>query len=430
VIARHDRHCEPPPAAKQSPECRGRRTNLPAGDCFGLRPRNDFAVLLLALATCSAPQDGATPQGSAQPINVPFTVPPQFDQGCADIINAVCNYELRCGLLDAADLSYCQASLDCKTDRMRQAAAAGQVSMDSNAASTCAAYFATQPCSYTEAESSACFTYLLPNQGVGQPCYVREACLPGGFCAFDVGCPGTCLPLAGEGASCTPMEPCQDTLTCVTHQTPIGNCVLDAGNGRCSEPSDCPYGQNCVLADDGGEGSCGSVVFSPIYVAVGSACDVYGPEDGGVIRLCEGLAICNAPPNAPVGVCATIPTLGGPCYEICDLGLACLPADGGSTCQPLGGAGQVCSLDNEQGCFDYYTCNPISDAGTGPGVCLHTVCAPGSPTCSSSLYGIHETCNSDFDCESGRCESLGVPGAGDYDFWSDVMQTECQPACP
>jgi hypothetical protein len=162
-----------------------------------------FALVLAVLVGCGGDDDGG---------------PVSADDLPDALVNAFCNYYVRCGLLD--DLALCRTlDLDVELDAEVIAAVnEGSVLYDEAAAGACLGVFGGLSCaeeSLDRAESTACDQVFTGTVADGGACFIDEQCISQ-QCSIpscpDACCQGTCVggtPPPGDpqlGESCVPRD--------------------------------------------------------------------------------------------------------------------------------------------------------------------------------------------------------------------------------
>ncbi len=215
------------------------------------------------------------------------------------------------------------------------------------------------------------------------------ACCGDGICQAAFGeqcsnCPADCGPC---GVFC-PDEVCQDAESCASCPSDCGACC---GDGKCDPsvgedclfcPGDCgDCGGGCGDGVCGAEEHCASCGLDCGDCCGNGACDAAWGED------CE---TCAGDCGACAGTCKDGVCQDGETCQSCpsDCGACC----GDGICDP--GAGEDCIYCPE----DCPQCGCTPD-------CLGVEC--GSDGCG----GFCGTCPEDYTCQSGICNSAGVPGA-------------------
>jgi hypothetical protein len=395
------------------------------------------AWLLLLAWACAQP--AGPPPGTATPLPPPvLNVPPDFEAVCELTGGAYCDWRIRCGLEQPQDRTRCIDSLDCRQERMRTAAALGEIGVDAGVAVTCASQYSTQPCELAVMGELYDYTYecqemIVGRQDAGQPCHVRQACGGGNFCLVSAVCPPTCEALGGPGAPCSPQAPC-GSVPLIDGGNLYLSCLHDGGGFptcevaplyTCHSAADCEPYQVCRP-----QGDAGYCALNYVVVPEGATCDVSFPSvpDGGPLRFCAFTDGCVDDPSTGIPTCLPYPTLGESCllFQDCLGPFACVPMmDGGEVCAPPGGNGAPCIADGLS-CLDFFTCvngacAPVLDAGApceaDASACqYYATCDPASSTCFSAGEG--SLCAQDSDCGSGFC-----------DFYGQLGGTTCLPSC-
>lgn len=267
----------------------------------------------------------------------------------------------------------------------------------------------------------------------------------------ELDCATDCIP-AGESATgadvCAPL--CETSEDCLFGET----CSALEG-GELGEVSICapgcdPGGDDCadgfVCVDEGGEGVCiprgtkddGDICHGPLECAEGLVCmrawalpEPYATDEA-CRRPCETGADCPSGQCIPEnGFCrlgggelgdACEPGVPGTCAEGgCGVGVAC---DGSFCCQPVGGVGEACFVDNQG--FQRLACDSDLACGANPTICpereppvtgKNVCCIPtgdvGEP-CTiippDRQNGEEYVCNPGGLCVVGaHCDAIGAP---------------------
>lgn len=257
------------------------------------------------------------------------------DQIIPAVLDAFCDWGIRCNALPIADKSVCLSLLEDSLaggdstfdspQALVDSVAGGQVLYDPAAGAACVEAYRNRGCSYT-IES--------PGRVAGCQGAFAGTVANGGSCIIDLACTGSQLCVAQpDGGPCA------------------GACT--AQNTPCEENQDCAVGQICLLS-----GTC--VAFVPS--TLGQSCDGR--------QTCDDNLLCE--PADGGSVCVAAGQSGEPCQTFreraCASGLTCVPnpADGTATCLPARGVGESCqTLFQCGGQFSTAYCAP--DAG---------VCAP------------------------------------------------------
>lgn len=267
---------------------------------------------------------------------------------------ALCDWRVRCGLLEESDCSrfvYQLIDLD-----LAAAINAGIVEFNPEIAHACVNRFVTLGCNPTTAEfrTPACFGVFRGTLHDGESCAFGTECISG-ECWLESGCDDAC---------------CTGICT--------GN--IPATLGRIGDR--CRH-SDCV------EGYCdGNVCLA--FLPEGSECDYSDQCDIGL--SCDG-------------TCKRLPVAGEPCTTRCrDIGLICSRA---LYCEPYPLAGRQCFL--EEDCSPYYGCidkkcslRTVGDACqygrpcAAPAVCNRWSCVAPQPS--------GKLCYQNHECASGRCD--------------------------
>ena len=338
-------------------------------------------------AAAQAPLDAATPDAGAPDSSTPEPDAGAPDTGPAPIVSgswcvararASCSRRARCGELDAASRTLCEAveTSTCDQPTLTAALAAGRESFDGARAALCLDAFTAQ-CGTVTPRGPDCAASLRPLVSVGSPCVAAGEC-DQGFCDLADGqCPHRCKALFKTGEQCGaggPGAPCVEGDWCDTHGT---TCVVRPRDGEpCHEPYECDVGLFCSSA-----ARCKPI---PPLALEGAACG----SDGLQPR--------------------------------CLLSLHCAFKGDGSpgTCQKRVGAGAAC--DSQGACRDLLYCNlqGVCEALPGRGescqgsfLCAEGRCDGASYTCAALLGG-GDACWAPADCQSQECPGATLTTAG------------------
>lgn len=254
------------------------------------------------------PDAGGNAGGSADsgapggPTPTEPVVPPEGDpidprQYCETTREMFCQYYLRCGRINAADLSTCLEIFDQSCNAVyepRYAALVdgGQMWLSASGVAQCAAYLSDVACHEQIFDLDGGCQNVWKGRAVS-----RDSCGPGieGFvcadghtCVLNLGICGECVRTSRRGQPCgTDVGRCAGEDTCVQ-----GVCVARGGVGQaCSETAPCVLGASCV------QGICERFDV----VTVGEAC--------GQTRRCPYNAVCVS------GVCQAQAGLGEACAQ-------------------------------------------------------------------------------------------------------------------
>lgn len=180
------------------------------------------------------------------------------------------------------------------------------------------------------------------NLADGEPCFEDFEC-HNGLCAFESSGCGACVPLRGEGASCTEDETCELPLSCIE-----GECAAAGIDGTpCDSARDCA-GLACVedvcatvevagLGDDCGDlaecdssqelrcdAKSGTCVANPTPApgVLGEDCVEHQVDYGGTLlttRLCEPGTVCSQGTCVEAGLPGEACPVEGACYgSLCE----------------------------------------------------------------------------------------------------------------
>lgn len=222
---------------------------------------------------------------------------------------------------------------------------------------------------------------------VGQACCVTQANTDG-FCNAGAICQGAegCVACGGQGQPCCPDNTCSGDLVCDVYNfdlQPGITCEPCGGNGEiCCPGSSCDAGNFCF--PNGKCQTCG---------AVGQSCCVSFDNPNG---FCDPGAVC-----AGAGGCVACGSDGQPCCPgntcngdlYCDVDNADLQP--GITCQPCGGADQVCCGGVGGSCDPGFACYPS-------GRCID--CGAAGEGCCYNVDPANGTCDAGATCVNGMCQ--------------------------
>jgi hypothetical protein len=285
--------------------------------------------------------------------------------------------------LRAGDLAYLVSSVE-----------AGLVAVDSSQLDTCLDDIENLGCDVRShrlpASCELTFTGLVE---LGESCTIHEDCSGAAFC--DKGmlatCPGTCVALQGEGASCLDSDDsqCEDGLVCPSSQTdratecgPLG--LLDDACGVAGMPSCAPG----FLCDDT-TSKC-VTLESRYFVVEGEACT--RPDS-----LCQPGLVCESVASQSEGVCRATVESGAACKRAepsqCPYNQYCDAEDPGEegACVDRPTDGEPCLVERTPSCADAHTClggtclalKGPGEACEGPSQCYGEICENG--TCTEAL---------------------------------------------
>lgn len=304
-------------------------------------------------------------------------------QFCPTYVAAQCDWYLRCGKLDAAQLADCRASLSWTCNQAQVSAlAAGKVGYDPISAAACTSGIAARACSQPFPAIAACDATFPPATPIGGTCTRQwsTVCVDS-YCKSNA-CPGTCTAFTAVGEVCSGTEgdECGPNATCAYTSPRRCVAIIEAG-GTCAPNDPCrsgtcdatqlkcltfgsqPQGAACALDEVCATGLyCKSGQCQPSEGA-GGPCRVWGGRD------CAAGLTCRVPGDAGFnGQCAPSSDEGGPCYGLpadCRSGLLCsspsLLAPG--TCLAAESEGVACNL-TAQNCKVALLCNPTTQLCT------------------------------------------------------------------
>jgi hypothetical protein len=275
----------------------------------------------------------------------------------ADAANALCDYEVRCGLF--ADQPSCLAFGQTKVDpTFELLVASGRVTFDGVAAQACLDAIAATPCDQTQEAArvlpDACSRYLVGTGAMGSACEQNAEC-ESGMCALadcqQACCSGTCTAdqaPAGSGDPCI-TRPCEPDLACSQN---TGTCVALGEMGDvCMLPSDCDFGLSCVADECQPLPAVGQPCLDGQCADVGAVCS----ESSTCVMVglpgaaCATNVDCSQFTECNGTTCIALPTLGQPCDDGCSDGSYCNIPDGSGTgtCTALGSDGTSCTISSQ-----------------------------------------------------------------------------------
>jgi hypothetical protein len=266
-------------------------------------------------------------------------------------------------------------SLDFCADFQKEITA-GRIAYDPVQGAACLAAFQAQTCSDILrgggfATPPACDAALTGQVAQGGACYTSDSC-QAGFCTADrtLACPGTCQPFAQAGQSCANADcaagltcdvlpalpvcatasaaggtcPCRDGLWCDTSGGPPGSCQpLPGAGAACTPASECDIASQCV------NGTCRALV------------------GGGA--TCGATAPCGFGWSCPAGTCVSWPGVGASCADtFACIGGYCDVFAANPVCVTYRTVGQTCSAT-----LSGLDCDTGNCAG---GVCAPASCTP------------------------------------------------------
>lgn len=165
--------------------------------------------------------DGGGSASATQPPLPPAPASPEDFERLAQPLR--CQRAIRCGERGRSELERCLAEDPLRPLELlgvRRGLAAGRYTYDPEAAARCLALLARAPCVYDPATvphgclAGAVPSHLRPAVPPGGACERWEECVAG-YCAGDLGCPGTCVAHTPEvGGPCGPDLLCADGLFC------------------------------------------------------------------------------------------------------------------------------------------------------------------------------------------------------------------------
>jgi hypothetical protein len=381
------------------------------------------AVLAAALAACGghsshdggtedAGPDGSVVDGGTDAGHDAGYAPFPVSEWCAVQSGAQCEQQVRCGLLDPAQVPDCVALGErvCDQAAYSEGAAAGRLGYSPQTAADCANGYATAPCNETPPACASVFTGKVPPDG---GCLLPQECATGGYClTYTSTCPHTCYRYSLPGQPCNfwDMQCDPSANRCVTGDAGQLFCLalLDAGQ-PCLSFSDCLPNLACI------QGTC-----IPTLAEVGQPCDV---TQG--YPFCDTDAFCRGVSGLDGGLCEADVGLGGTCTGgDCLTGLRCSNQFETGTCVSLGKAGDLCGGFGD--CKNLLFCETAdSTCATLPGdggdcsasnfACgLSDYCDFTSLTCQP-LRALGQGCSYDESCLSQSCQ-YGALGDGGYGF--------------
>ncbi|MEP7050890.1 MAG: hypothetical protein ABJB12_11070 [Pseudomonadota bacterium] len=317
---------------------------------------------------------------------------------CGTFIDVMCTYYTQCQREQFKDFDHCRSELDCYgVPALRDALAAGHVTLDENALAQCFRDFYASPCDPVRTGASVyndpldiyqfltkCPGVLASLQDVGDPCRADAECKFRLHCS-QASCPGVCAPRFELGEPCSP-----DLSQC---SIPYGICE----QGTCRIPAEaggsCVDDYDCVrdLLCDPSTRHCVDAVPAPL----GDNC-IRDFNGGKPARLCQPNLFCNDQDGyGTLGTCAEFQHEGQACnYNGCAPGLECAALGGGPrVCHAKAAKGGLCDYGVNY-CQGDLLCVPNSAYGVPPtGVC-------------SERPSLGQPCTA--DCASGLISGPGV----------------------
>ncbi|HEY1812066.1 MAG TPA: hypothetical protein VGG74_06895 [Kofleriaceae bacterium] len=276
----------------------------------------------------------------------------------ADAANALCDYEVRCGLFadQASCVAYGQTMVDPTFEML---VASGKVTFDGSVAQECLDAIVGTSCDQTQMTArilpDACSHYLVGTVAMGSACEQNAECQSGACAIGDCQqacCTGTCAAVqapAGSGDPCI-TRPCEPDLTCSTN---TGTCAALGGmSDACALPTDCDFGLGCAGGECQPLPAVGQPCLDGQCADVGAVCN----EAGTCVMVglpgaaCATDADCSQFAECNGTTCVAFPMLGESCDAGCSDGSYCNIADGGSgsgTCTALGSDGTPCTVSSE-----------------------------------------------------------------------------------
>jgi hypothetical protein len=273
----------------------------------------------------------------------------------AELQGSLCDWAVRCA--HAPDRATCERLIDPKgydVRRAQDAAAAGRIAYDADAAGACVAATAGAHCLATPFSDASCDRMFVGQLAAGAACSSDYECAGGARCtepSCDAQCcVGSCGP--PPSGQQTPPELAAEGETCVTHtDCELGTyCERDQ---RCTRTPD-QEGAHCLYGCARGDLYCDvDSETCKAWAGAGDACDPEG---------------VTAPPCDPAwsfcdGVCRARPGAGDACDDTVRMCIASTWCDG-ATCQARGAPGATCD-DPDQctvtcsagQCVEYQTCD-------------------------------------------------------------------------
>lgn len=382
-------------------------------------------------------------------------------EACALLNQRRCDFLARCGLIPSGRQAHteCARQLEvswCGPLTWPAHVAKGTLKYDALRAETCAQAFLTQECAEWTVLPDSCTRFLLPRVPLGADCYDGYVECADGVCRGS-SCPRTCQPRALLGEVCTVTADCRSGLYCgfPPFLSSVGQCTGYGNVGAaCSEAVLCamglecvddqcralpPAGSACLLGQCSDSNYCDGALDGGLCVqrrGEGEACTEDQCQAG---LVCDPLSAacvkrtlssgdrCSLAQRCPPGeTClgATAQTAGlcdrpraehedCQAHRDCEAHLACLGADGGSTCQRRLMTGGPCL--GVQSCMTGTTClggacTPLplpgeSCAATRAcrwGLCRELANSDGGAVCGA-LLSAGQPCARGEECASGSC---------------------------
>ncbi len=251
------------------------------------------------------------------------------------LVHAECARAVACGLVDAADESYCRDALQfppvaLELLRAKQSIAYDGIGFDAAAAQACIDAALVAPCDDQPFVLIECPGALI-GKSTGD-CINDFECARGDVCMIRDECPGQCIPAPALGQSC--VVSCGPDAVCGSKSYVCQPRV--AAGEACRDDEQCPVGMKC-------RGGIGTTVCT-------ARSDLALPQAGEPCTIdtgCAGLLVCLGVHNGSTGTCGALLSRGGACdatAEIsgCQQFLACVSG----VCTPLPRVGDPCDPSN------------------------------------------------------------------------------------
>ena len=242
-----------------------------------------------------------------------------IDQLQARAMDALCSYEVRCGL--APDTAACDEGLYVR-EQLEADVKAGKVIYDGQTAAACLDVYRALSCAVSGAglssvtQAQSCKDIIKGTVATGGACLMDEECqsqaCDRSACTTDTECcAGTCTAKIPAGGDCSAAgSRCADDLFCRRGTGTTGICTALIADGQpCTSSDYCEAGRRCNVVTGTSAGTCG-VLPAHGQACPGMTCDLLSD-------LCDPASKTCVSRIAIGGDCSAIPTGCVP-YANCD----------------------------------------------------------------------------------------------------------------